>query len=250
MKRLAAICGIELRLFTRDFFSFFFALVFPVLMLLLFGGIYGNMPIYEGANVRMMDVSVPAYSVMVTGVTGLMSLPLTLSGYKEKKIYKRFDATPAGKKSVMLAQVLVNFAMTVIGICILLAVGKILYNIQVKGSFACICVALLFSIAAMFSMGFLFTAVGKDLKSTTLLCYLFYFIMLFLSGATMPDMLFPDTVKRISGFLPMTYAVDLMQGAFAGDSLGLHGRELLVLGAVTVISTAVGALLYRKKDWT
>ena len=74
--------------------------------------------------------------------------------------------------------------------------------------------------------------------------------MLFLSGATMPDMLFPDTVKRISGFLPMTYAVDLMQGAFAGDSLGLHGRELLVLGAVTVISTAVGALLYRKKDWT
>lgn len=237
-------------MFTRDFFSFFFALVFPVLMLLLFGGIYGNMPIYEGADVRMMDVSVPAYSVMVTGVTGLISLPLTLSGYKEKKIYKRFDATPAGKKSVMQAQVLVNFAMTVIGICILLAAGKILYHIQIKGSFACICVALLFSIAAMFSMGFLFTAVGKDLKSTTLLCYLFYFIMLFLSGATMPDMLFPDTIKRISGFLPMTYAVDLMQGAFAGDSLGCHGKELLILGAVTIVCAAVGALLYRKKDWT
>ena len=52
MKGFAAICKMELRLFTRDFFSFFFALVFPVLMLLLFGGIYGNIPIYEGAAGR------------------------------------------------------------------------------------------------------------------------------------------------------------------------------------------------------
>ncbi|MDE6434198.1 MAG: ABC transporter permease [Lachnospiraceae bacterium] len=250
MKGFTAICKIELQLFTRDFFSFFFALVFPVLMLLLFGGIYGNAPIYEGADVGMMDISVPAYAVMVIGVIGLMSLPLTLSGYKEKKIYKRFDATPVGKKSIMLAQVFVNLIMTLIGISILLIVGRLLYHIQMKGAFLSICVSMLFSIAAIFSMGFLFTAIGRDLKSTTLLCYLVYFAMLFLSGATMPDMLFPDTIKKISDFLPMTYAVDLMQGVFAGDSLSLHGTELLILGIVAVICTAVGAVLYRKKDWT
>ena len=69
-------------------------------------------------------------------------------------------------------------------------------------------------------------------------------------GATMPDMLFPDTVKRISGLLPMTYAVDLMQGVFAGDSLRLHGKELMVLGSVTAVCAILGAVLYRKKDWT
>ncbi len=250
MKRFALICEMEFRLFIRDFFSFFFALVFPVLMLLLFGGIFGNTPVYDGADIRMMDISVPAYSVMVIGVTGLMSLPLTLSGYKEKKIYKRFDATPVGKKSIMLAQVFVNLTMTLIGISILLTAGKLLYRIQIKGAFLSICISILFSITSMFSLGFLFTAIGRDLKSTTLLCYLFYFIMLFLSGATMPDMLFPDTIKKISDFLPMTYAVDLMQGVFVGDSLNLHGMELLILGAMTVICTAVGAVLYSKKDWT
>ncbi|MCI8639719.1 MAG: ABC transporter permease [Coprococcus sp.] len=250
MKGFAAICKMELRLFTRDFFSFFFALVFPVLMLLLFGGIYGNIPIYEGADVRMMDVSVPAYSVMVIGVTGLMSLPLTMSGYKERKIYKRFDASPVGKKSVMLAQVLANLIMTLAGIASLLIAGKLLYHIQVKGDFLSICVSMLFSIAAMFSMGFLFTAVGRDLKSATLLCYLFYFIMLFLSGATMPDILFPDTIKRISALLPMSYAVDLMQGVFAGEGLILYGKELLILGAVTALCAFAGAVLYKKKDWT
>lgn len=250
MKAFAVICKMELRLFMRDFFSFFFALVFPVLMLLLFGGIYGNTPIYDGADVKMMDVSVPAYSVMVMGVTGLMSLPLTLAGYKEKKIYKRFDATPVGKRSIMLAQVFVNLIMTLMGIAILLTAGTLLYHIQIKGTFVSVCVSILFSIAAMFSMGFFFTAVGRDFKSTTLMCYLFYFVMLFLSGATIPDMLFPDTIKRLSGLLPMTYAVDLMQGVFAGDRLSLHGRELLILGSLTAICSAVGAVLYRKKDWT
>lgn len=250
MKGFTAICKIEFRLFARDFFSFFFALVFPVLMLLLFGGIFGNTPAYEGADVGMMDLSVPAYAVMVMGVTGLMSLPLTLSGYKEKKIYKRFDATPVGKKSIILAQVFVNLTMTLIGILILLIAGALLYHVQMKGDLFSVCVSMLFSIAAMFSMGFLFTAVGRDLKSTTLLCYVFYFVMLFLSGATMPDILFPDTIKKLSDLLPMTYAVDLVQGVFAGDRLGAHTTELLILGSVTVICTAVGAVLYRKKDWT
>lgn len=250
MKNLMTICRMELRLFTRDFFSLFFTLVFPVLMLLLFGSIFGNTPIYDGADISMMDISVPAYSVMITGVTGLMSLPLTLSGYKEKKIYKRFDATPAGKKSIMAAQAFANLVMTLMGIFILLIAGKLLYHIQIKGTFLSICAGILFSIAAMFSMGFLFTAVGQDLKATTLFCYFFYFIMLFLSGATMPDMMFPDTIKKISSLLPMTYAVDLMQGVFAGDRLGLHGRELLILGAVTAVCTVAGAVLYRKKDWT
>lgn len=249
MKGFTVLCNIQLRLFTRDFFSFFFALVFPVLMLLLFGSIFGNVPIYEGAEVRMMDLSVPAYSVMVMGVTGLMSLPLTISGYKEKKIYKRFDATPVGKKRIIMAQILVNLIMTLIGISILIITGKLLYHIQINGAFLPICVSMLFSIAAMFSMGFLFTAIGRDLKSTTLLCYLFYFMMLFLSGATMPDRMFPDTIKKISGCLPMTYAVDFVQGIFAGDSLRLHGKELLILGSLTVICTVVGATLYSKEDW-
>lgn len=250
MRRFAVVCKAELQLFTRDFFSFFFALVFPVGMLLLFGSIYGNVPLYEGAEVTMMDLSVPAYFVMVTGVTGLMSLPLTVAGYKEKKIYKRFDATPAGKMTVMLAQVFVCFIMTILGILLLLAAGMLLYQVRIRGSFLSVSVSLLFSIGGMFSMGFLFTAVGRDLKSTSLLCYLFYFMMLFLSGATLPKMLFPDSVKKISALLPMTYAVDLMQGVCAGDSLSLHGKELLILGALTVICTAAGALLYRKKDWT
>lgn len=167
-----------------------------------------------------------------------------------KKIYKRFDATPVGKRHIILAQVTVNLLLTALGIAILLIAGKLLYRIQIQGDALSIAASALLSIAAMFAMGFLFTAVGKDAKLTNLLCYLFYFVMLFLSGATVPAMLFPESVRRLSKLLPMTYAVDLMQGVFAGDSLTMHGQELLVLGGLSAVLYAVGALLYAKRDWT
>ncbi len=250
MKRFMTICQIEFFLFLREFFGCFFTLVFPTMMLVLFGSIYGNEPFSPGEPLGMMDLSVPAYATMVIGVTGLMAFPLTLAGYKEKKIYKRFDATPVGKKTVILAQTTINLLMTLIGIAILLAAGILLYRIQILGSFLPICVSILLSTGAMFSMGFLFTAVARDAKITNLLCYLFYFVMLFLSGATIPDQLFPESVKAAASFLPMTYAVDLMQGAFAGDGLLQHGKELMVLSVLTALFILVGAACYRRKDWS
>lgn len=250
MKKVMLTCWIEFLLLVRNFFGFFFGLIFPLMMLVLFGTIFGNNPIAPGSGLRMMDLSIPGYSVMVMGVAGLMSFPLTLAECKEKKIYKRFDATPVGKKHIILAQVTVNLLVTIVGIAILLLAGKLLYQVQMQGSVFAIGAAGLLSVAAMFSMGFLFTAVGKDAKLTHLLCYLFYFIMLFLSGATMPAMLFPESVRKISKLLPMTYAVDLMQGVFAGNSLRMHSREVLILGVLTVSFFALGSLLYTRRDWT
>lgn len=169
---------------------------------------------------------------------------------KEKKIYKRFDATPVGKEHIILAQITVNLLLTVLGIAILLAAGKLLYQLQIQGDVLSIAASALLSIAAMFAMGFLFTAVGKDAKLTHLLCYLFYFVMPFLSGATVPAMLFPDQIRKLSQLLPMTHAVNLMQGVFAGDSLSVHGKELLILGGICLVFYGVGAFLYAKRDWT
>lgn len=98
MKRFAIVFKTEFILFLRDFFGVFFALAFPVLMLLIFGGIYGNEPVYPGAATGIMDASVPAYSVMVMGVTGLMSFPLTLAGYKEKKSISGLMPRRPGRK--------------------------------------------------------------------------------------------------------------------------------------------------------
>ena len=140
--------------------------------------------------------------------------------------------------------------MTFVGILLLLIAGRLIYHIEIRGSILPIVAAMCLSIAAMFSIGFLLTAIGRDQKNTMLMCYIIYFAMLFLSGATMPDMLFPDTIKKISAVLPMTYAVDLMQGAFAGEPFRESVKEIIILAGVTLVCTITGGLLYKNKDWT
>lgn len=198
MKKLFAALKIESLLFLRDFYGAFFTFIFPLMMLLLYGSIYGNEPSPYFNGMGAMDVSVPAYSVMVIGVTGLMAFPLTLAGYKENQIYKRFDATPAGKGLIILAQIAVNFLMTLAGFSVLLLAGTLIYHIRIDGSFLPILGALFLSIACIFSIGFFFTAIAPTIKINNLLCYVSYFVMIFLSGATMPREMFPDTLQKIS----------------------------------------------------
>lgn len=196
-----------------------------------------------------MDMSVPAYCAMIVAVTGLMAFPLTLAEYKDKKIYKRFDATPDGKGRIMVVQMAVNFVMTVLGFGILIGAGLIIYDIQIDGSFLAIAGAFLLSIGAVFSIGFFFTAIARDAKISNLLCYVSYFIMIFLSGATMPKEMFPDGLRTFASFLPLTYVVELLQGTFQNLESGQYADAVVILAVLMAVCTLVGGLLYRRKSW-
>lgn len=249
MRKLLAVIKIESILFVRDFFGFFFTFFFPVLMLLLYGSIFGNEPTPYFNGLGAMDVSVPAYSAMVIGVTGLMAFPLTLVSYKENKIYKRFDATMAGKRIVLSAQIIVNFLMTIMGFLLLLSVGKLVYHIRIDGSPLAVGLSLLLSIAAVYAVGFFITAVTPNMKICNLLCYICYFTMIFLSGATIPKEILPETLRGFSRVLPLTYAVEALQASFRGAPAEELWRSILILAVVLAAFGGAGALLYKRKSW-
>jgi len=240
---------IEMKLYTRDFFGFFFTFAFPSMLLLLFGSIYGNEPSDFNNGFGAIDVSIPAYCAMIIGVTGLMAFPLTLAHYKERGIYKRLDATPVGKGTIIWIQVAVNVVMTIIGFLLLFIVGKLVYDVKYDGHFLAICFVLLLSIAAIFAIGFLFTAISRDSKITNLLCYLSYFIMLFLSGTTIPKAMFSDTLLSIAKLLPLTFVVDLLQGVFTGKSLTNFKLEIFMLVLIFLLCSLVGSIFYKRKNW-
>ncbi|HCM24335.1 MAG TPA: hypothetical protein DHW78_08450 [Ruminococcaceae bacterium] len=153
MKALRKTVDIEFRLFFRNFSAMFFTFAFPVMMLVIFGGIFGNKPSKTFGGFGSLDELVPAYIGLIIGVTGLMSFPLSIAEYKEHKIFKRFEGTPAGKNIVIMSQVIVNIVMALIGIALLFAVGLIVYQINVPGNFAAVVAATLFATVSIFSIG-------------------------------------------------------------------------------------------------
>ena len=82
-----------------------------------------------------------------------------------------------------------------------------------------------------------------------MLCYIAYFLMLFLSGASFPQEMLPEAVRKISALLPLTHAVNVLRGVFRGAPWEEYQPSVFVLCGVGLACALGGALLYRKKNW-
>ena len=128
MKSLLKMTWMEAKLFLREPASAFFTLVFPLIMLFIFGFIYGNVPPPPGTDTQSaIDVLIPALSAMVIGTTGLMAITITMATYRETGILRRLGTTPVRPLVVLTAQVIVVFAMTGI-----LTIWNVLANVDRK----------------------------------------------------------------------------------------------------------------------
>ncbi len=68
--------------------------------------------------------------------------------------------------------------------------------------------------------------------------------MVFLSGASFPNQIFPPVLKQIAEFLPLTHVVTLLQGLWFGEAWGAHLTEVLVLASVLVVGVIVSARFF------
>ena len=134
MKSLLKMTWMEAKLFLREPVGAFFTLVFPLMMLFLFGSIYGNTPtpLFNGRGT--IDISVPAYTAMIIATTGLMGMTITLSAYRENGVLRRLRTTPVSPLIVLAAQVIVLYVMTTLGMLMLIIAGKLVYNLRFEGN--------------------------------------------------------------------------------------------------------------------
>jgi ABC-2 type transport system permease protein len=245
MVALLRLVRAEFKLFAREPIGLFFSLAFPVLLLLLFGSIYGNEPADIFGGLGTIDVSVPAYTAMIIGTTGLMSLPITVAGYREKGVLRRYRVTPVAPVTILVAQGAVMLAMTILGMALLILVGVVLYGLTFHGRAGGFALGFLLSCLGFYALGFLLGALLPTARSTQIVAMAIFYPMLFLSGAGMPRELLPPGIRRLSEVLPLTHVVTLLRGLWVGDPWGSHLKEVAVLGALVVVGTLLAARLFR-----
>ena len=245
MKGFIELTKVEIRLLSRNVPSMFFALIFPSLTLLMFGGMYGNKPSpYLGGH-GTIDLGVPAYTGIVIAVAGLMNLPLAISNYREKKVLKRFMATPMSARDVLVSRIIVNILMTIVGMAILIIIGRLIFDLHFMGSLLPISIAFVLSTLSIFSLGLLIASLSPNSSATTGIAYLIYFPSLFLTGATTPIEVMPKVMVNISKAIPLTYAVDLLKSAWLGKDILNYRLDIVVLIAVLVVCSTISFLTFR-----
>lgn len=245
MKGFWKLAWVEVKLYLRQPEAAFFTLVFPMLLLFLFGSIYGNKPNPFFGGRGMVDVSTPAYLAMIIGSTGLMSIAITVSGHREKGVLRRYRATPLRPAAVLASQVIVHFLMTLLGGILLVVAARLAYGLRFEGRPLDVLFGFTLSCLSFFAVGFLLASVARTARAANILGMVLFFPNLFLSGATIPKQVFPPAVKSVSEFVPLAHVVNLLQGLWIGDPFGRHLLELAVLAGLLVLGVAVSAKAFR-----
>jgi len=245
MKALTKYTWTEIKLFLREPMGAFFTLGFPLMMLFLFGSIYGNEPSSMFNGYGTVDISIPAYTAMIIGTTGIMGLTITMSTYREKGILRRLRVTPLRPQVILIAQVVVFFLMTVAGMLLLIVAGKMVYDLRFDGNPLNVALAFILSSLSFFSLGFVLASVMPNARTAQVVGMVIFYPMLFLSGAGMPLEILPEGVRRISKFLPLTHVVTLLRGMWTGSSWSQHTNEVLILLGLMVAGVLISAKTFR-----
>ena len=235
----------ESKLFLREPLGAFFTLIFPLMMLFLFGSIYGNEPSAYFDGYGTVDISVPAYTAMIIATTGLMGLTITITSYRENGVLRRLRTTPIKPLTILTSQVIVLFLMTTIGMILLVIAGKLVYNMRFEGNLISVFLGFALGSFSFFSLGFIIAALMPTARTAQVVGMVLLYPMLFLSGAGFPRELLPNTIIKISTFLPLTYVVNLLRGLWIGDSWGLHLTDVFVLAGILVAGVLISLKIFR-----
>ncbi len=218
MKQLSKLTWTELKLQLREPLATFFTLIFPLMLLIVFGSIFGNEPEAFLGGFGQVDLSLPGYIGLIIGTVGLLSIPMTLANYREQGILRRYQATPLRPSTVLWAQVAVNVLMTALGIAILVVAGRLLFDLRPPTLTLAMVPAIALASFSFFAVGFMMAGVMPTPRSAQAVGMALLYPMLFLSGAAMPRQIMPETMQRIAEFLPLTHVVILLEELwFAGE---------------------------------
>ncbi len=235
----------EIKLFLREPVGAFFTLGFPLMMLFLFGAIYGNDPSPMFNGYGTVDISIPAYTAMIISTTGLMGINITMSAYREKGILRRLRITPLRPLVILAGQVVVVFLMTVAGMLLLIVAGTLIYNLRFDGNVLDVILAFILSCLSFFSLGFVLASVMPNARTAQVVGMAIFYPMLFLSGAGMPLEIMTEGIRNFSKFLPLTHVVTLLRGLWTGESWSLHITEVWVLLGVMLAGVLISSRTFR-----
>lgn len=235
----------EWKLNIRNMNMVIFAVIMPLIVLVILGFIYGVKPAAEGAGYTFMEQSFGALCTISICAGGLMGLPLVVSEYRERKILKRFQVTPVSPVRLLAVEFTIYVLYCIVSMVTLMVAGTIFWNIRIYGSWTGFLGSWLLTMVSTLSIGMMVGGIAKNTKTASVIASVLYFPMLIFSGATLPFEVMPDFMQKIVSIFPMTQGIQLMKAAFLDLSVENSGLTIIGMGVVTMVCFSIAIRFFR-----
>ena len=245
MRVLLKLTWIEIKLLAREPVTLLFSFAFPVLVLVLLGGIFGDQHMKMGAykSVKMMNWYVPSYIALVIASIGTISLPVHLSSYRERGVLRRFRASGVSEAALLGSQLLVSLGVALVGALTITILGGLAYGARLPASPAEVALAYVVGVFCFAAVGVLLASLAPTARAAQSVGLLLWFVMLFVSGTSAPLDLLPSWMVDIGRALPLYHSVVAVVDPWIGR--GTNWTQLAVVAAVGTVATLVSLRVFR-----
>ncbi len=246
MKSLPKLILMQLKLFMREPVATFFTIVFPLALLLLFGFIYGNEAggfIPELPEYGYIDLQVPALAGIVIGTVAFMTIPPATATARERKVLRRYKATPLQPVVFIMSDVVVYLLISVVGMGVLVIAAKLIFGLRFGGNWLLVIAGYLLSALSFIVLGYIIASVAPNSRMAQVIGQIIYFPLMFLSGAAIPLVTMPQNIQNFAQFNPMTQMVNLLQELWFGA--GWNVLASVVLIGILIVGFIAASFLFR-----
>ena len=248
MRGLLKLTWLEIKIFLREPLGAFGTIAMPVIAFVVLGRIAGGSlarlsPTSRGGT--LVAVSFPVFSTVLIAISAVLSLVTIISIYRESGILKRLRATPLGPLTILTAHVLVKLLLTATTLVLMVLVGKRYYPVGVDAPLAGFTLALLISTLSILSLGFLISSIVPTARFAQPLGAIILYPMIAVSGLFVPIASLPPLLRGLARFLPLTYAVSLLQGIWTHEAWSAHLGDIAALSLAFIVLTAISTRVFR-----
>lgn len=243
---LGALTWLEVKIFLREPLGVIGSVFVPLFVFIIIGRTFGAQMTGAGEGRRgLVGVDLAVFAALLISISAVLSLVTIVAIYREGGILKRLRATPLRPLTILTAHVLVKLLFTAVTVTLMTFIGRRFLPVDVPIPWVAFTAAALVSTLGILTLGFVLASLAPTARFAQPIGTIVLYPMIGFSGLFKPVEEMHGLIQVAAHLMPATYAVNLMRGAWYGESWLAHGSDLLGLAMISVVCTVVAVRTFR-----
>jgi ABC-2 type transport system permease protein len=239
---------IELKQFFRDRQSAVFNFLLPVLLLVIFGSVFGNQSLGPGTTITFAQYFVAGMIASGVLYTSFQNLSISIPLEREDGTLKRIQGTPMPKLAYFVGKIGLVFVAFCAQVTLLIIVGKLFYKLILpSGSqWVTFAWASLLGLISCTLLGIAFSVVPKNGKGAAAIVSPIVLVLQFTSGVFFQYDQLPHWMQQFAALFPLKWLTQAMRSVFLppeAANLEVAGSFELPKCAAVLFAWCVGGLV-------
>ena len=231
----------------RNRMVLFWNLLFPVMMLILYGTVFTPTATGAPADFNFINWVLPGVLVFNALAFGLLTSSSVMMSMRELGVLRRLQATPMPAGHLVGSYLLVNVTIVLLQSLVIILVAVLFFDATISAPGLLLALPmLLVGIVTFVALGQVVSGVAQTAGIALIIGQVAYWALLFVTDMIMPLEVMPPWIQRVGVYLPSYAVVQLVRPPLLEGVLDLNlGRNLLLAVAYTVVAGFAAARLFR-----